>query len=177
MHRTLLTTALTIATVGATACSKSEPSAPSSQDRFDAPAGSSFSLASNYTNTRIARANAGPIRWRSSYQDFDVVLKSEQSTDLEVTTGLAHPGGHTGWHYHPGPVFVLVKTGTLTVYEADDDKCRGRTYAAGSAFIEGTTPHIVRNEGAVDAEIVGVFFVPVGQPRRIESNPPGTCPF
>src|SRR5262249_33183021 len=42
----------------------------------------------------------------------------------EWVTRVVHhkivPGGHTGWHSHPGPVFVMVIAGTLTKYDADD---------------------------------------------------------
>jgi quercetin dioxygenase-like cupin family protein len=28
-------------------------------------------------------------------------------------------GGHTAWHYHPGPHIVQVKAGTVRVYQTD----------------------------------------------------------
>jgi hypothetical protein len=71
----------------------------------------------------------------------------------------------------------MVESGSLTVYHADDPTCTGTTYNAGSTFIEGTTPHYVRNEGAVTSETIGVFIVPAGKPRRIESPILGNRPF
>ena len=33
------------------------------------------------------------------------------------------PGSHSGWHMHPGPVFIQVVAGTMTFYESDDPAC------------------------------------------------------
>ena len=46
------------------------------------------------------------------------------------------PGGHTGWHSHPGPVFVMVTAGTLTKYEADDPDLTPQVYPKGTGFVE-----------------------------------------
>jgi len=139
--------------------------------------GPNRTAAVNYVNTTIARTNLGVIDYKTNLDQFNVQLKTHDNADIEVTHGVAQAGGNTGWHYHPGPVLVMVETGSLTVYHADDPTCTGTTYTAGSTFIESTTPHFVRNEGAVTSEIIGVFFVPAGKPRRIESPVPGNCPF
>ena len=44
------------------------------------------------------------------------------------------PGGSTGWHIHPGPALVTVKTGQLTLHRAKG--CRTRTFGAGQTFLE-----------------------------------------
>ena len=134
-------------------------------------------VAVGYVNTTIARTNLGAINYKTNLDQFNVELKTHDDADVEVTHGVAQAGGSTGWHYHPGPVLVMVESGSLTVYQADDPSCTGTTYNAGSTFIEGTTAHFVRNEGATTAEIIGVFFVPAGKPRRIDAPTPGNCPF
>lgn len=56
-----------------------------------------------------------------------------------ITTHITiEPLGHTAWHYHPGPHFVSVRTGTAVVYETD---CTIRgTFPAGHGFYDpGTT--------------------------------------
>jgi quercetin dioxygenase-like cupin family protein len=45
------------------------------------------------------------------------------------------PGGHTGWHSHPGKLIAVVKSGTFTRYLAD---CTFQTYTQGESFIEPT---------------------------------------
>ena len=49
-------------------------------------------------------------------------LQLEASQPIDVATQIVtfQPGGFSGWHTHPGPVFFTVRTGTLTVYEGDD---------------------------------------------------------
>lgn len=71
-------------------------------------------------------------------------------------------GGSAGWHTHPGPVFVVMRTGTLSVW---DEHCKKTTYSAGSAFFETGPGHsmLVKNESAtVDATLYATFIVPVG---------------
>jgi len=166
--------ALAVIASAVAACEQSTavPSAPRT-----APAGPNLTAGIGFSNGTLARTNLGETNWESNLNGFNVQLKTKDNADVEVTSGFANAGGNSGWHYHPGPVLVLVKTGTVTLYHADDPECRGTAYPAGTTFIEGSTPHIVRNEGAVTSEFNGVFFVPAGQPRRIESNVPGNCPF
>jgi quercetin dioxygenase-like cupin family protein len=99
-------------------------------------------------------------------------------SDLHVLSNRIAPGGSFGWHSHPGPSFVLVKSGTATVYLGADPRCRPHTFRAGSGFVDkGRAVHIVRNEGAVDLVTVVVSFTPRGAERRIDEADPGTCPF
>jgi len=158
------------------ACDKPTPM-PTAARGVPTVDGPNMSAASGYVNTTIGRTNLGILNYHTNLNGFNVDLKTHDDADVEVTSGVAQPGGNTGWHYHPGPVLVLVKTGALTVYHADDPSCQGTTYTAGSTFIEGTTPHIVRNEGTTTSEIIGIFVVPAGKARRIESDVPGNCPF
>jgi len=100
------------------------------------------------------------------------------ASDLHVLSNAIAPGGSFGWHSHPGPSFVLVKSGTATVYLGADPKCRAHRFRAGSGFVDkGKAVHIVRNEGTVNLVTVVVSFVPVGAARRIDEADPGTCPF
>jgi quercetin dioxygenase-like cupin family protein len=100
------------------------------------------------------------------------------STDAASFT-VAHltfaPGGTTGWHVHPGPVLVIVKTGSVTKYSADD--CTAQTYTAGQAFVEHgpTDENMVRNNGSVPAETIVTFITPPGAPVRDNAPPPPGC--
>jgi quercetin dioxygenase-like cupin family protein len=91
------------------------------------------------------------------------------------------PGGHTGWHSHPGPVVVLIKSGAMTLYSGDDPTCTGRSYTAGQAFIDSGQGHvhIARNESTTqNLELWAVYFdVPPGGAFRIDAPAPGNCPF
>jgi quercetin dioxygenase-like cupin family protein len=70
-----------------------------------------------------------------------------------------------GWHTHPGPVFVVIRSGTLSVWDED---CAKTTYAAGSVLFENGPGHsmLVKNESAtVDATLYATFVVPVARPH------------
>lgn len=88
--------------------------------------------------------------------------------------------GHTGWHSHPGPVVVLIKSGTMSFYDGDDPTCTVRTYTAGQAFIDSGQGHvhIARNEGSVPLVLAATYFdVPAasGSPWRINADNPENC--
>ncbi len=107
-----------------------------------------------------------------------VTVKTKEDVDILSVTSTIAPGGYTGWHSHPGPVFVIVKKGTLTVYTAP--KCQPQVYPAGEGFVEPSPEHVhtVRNEGTEEAEFIATFILPVGAPRRIDEPQPSktNCP-
>ena len=101
---------------------------------------------------------------------------------IDVVTVLftVQPGGHSGWHTHPGPAVFTVRTGTLTMYEGDDPSCAPHVFPAGTGSIEADTGdhiHMLRNETATVAETIVTFLVPVGAPIRTDLPAPGNCSF
>lgn len=107
-------------------------------------------------------------------------IKKKEQTDVVVQQITIAPGGHTGWHSHPGVVVVVVKAGTLTYYPADDPTCTGIAYGPGSAFVDPGHGHvhIARNEGSTNLELYATYFeVSPGGPFRIDVPAPGNCPF
>jgi quercetin dioxygenase-like cupin family protein len=100
------------------------------------------------------------------------------ATDLHVLSNTIAPGGSFGWHSHPGPSFVIVKSGTASVYFGADRTCRAHRFRAGQGFVDrGLQVHAVRNEGTVKLVTVVVSFTPKGATRRIDEQRPGNCPF
>ncbi len=88
------------------------------------------------------------------------------------------PGGTFGWHSHPGPSLVIIKSGALTLYRGDDPTCTAEVFEAGSGFVDnGGDVHLVRNEGSIDAVVIVTSLVPRGAERRIDEPSPGNCPF
>jgi quercetin dioxygenase-like cupin family protein len=110
-------------------------------------------------------------------------IKGETDThELELKTkGLSQsiivrfhiaPQGHTGWHSHPGPAFVMVKAGTLTLYYADNPTA-GVDYPAGTGWVEEPgRVHIARNHGDTEVELDAFLLVPLGAPLRIDEPEP-----
>jgi hypothetical protein len=138
----------------------------------------SFTTAVGFASTLIGRGNLGTFHVQSKADGYDAELKSHDNTDVAVANIVVTPGGHSGWHYHPGPVLVVVKTGTITFYMGDDPSCSPQAHPAGTTFIEkGGMVGIARNEGAVEATVVATFFVPAGSPLRIDADRPGNCAF
>ena len=110
--------------------------------------------------TVIARGTLAP--------QFKIKLQnSSLPGDVVVQKFVLGPGGQSGWHQHPGPAVVTVKSGELTL---DQDDCSSASYAAGEVAVEPTLDvHRVRNVGAVDLEFWVTFLdVPVGSPQRLE---------
>jgi quercetin dioxygenase-like cupin family protein len=101
--------------------------------------------------------------------------------DLDVVTQkiTIAPGGHTGWHSHPGPVFVTITAGTMTFYDGDDPTCTPVDYATGDTFIDKGMGHvhIARNEGTTDLVLYATYLLPVGAPLRTDEPAPGNCAF
>jgi quercetin dioxygenase-like cupin family protein len=87
------------------------------------------------------------------------------------------PGGSTGWHWHPGRVFGVIRSGTLT-HDSADCSVDG-VYPAGAPITEESGPghvHVGRNLGP-DPVVMWVLYVnPAGQPLVVDAPNPG-CPF
>ncbi len=109
-----------------------------------------------------------------------VELKTKAAIDVADQTITIQPGGHTGWHSHPGPALVVIKTGTFTVYDGDDPTCTPHVFTAGQTFVDrgGGHPHMGRNEGEGPLEVSVTYLLPVGAGPRTDVTPaPGNCPF
>lgn len=89
------------------------------------------------------------------------------------------PGGHTGWHTHPGPTFVAVAQGEGTLYHGIDG-CPAHKYAPNTGFFQPTTEvHNLRNEGSTPLTVYGFFMLPSGTPNtaiRTDQPQPASCP-
>lgn len=112
--------------------------------------------------------------------DIESVTISQSTVDgidyitREITI---QPGGSTGWHYHDGRVFGVVREGTLT-HNAADCTVDG-VYPAGAPVTEDSGPdhvHIGRNLGP-DPLVLWVDYIqPAGAPLSVDVPDPG-CGF
>jgi quercetin dioxygenase-like cupin family protein len=83
------------------------------------------------------------------------------------------PGGSTGWHYHDGRVFGVVREGTLTRTMAD---CSAVVSPAGSAVTEESGPdhvHVGRNLEQVPLVLWIDYIEPAGTPTSVDVADPG----
>lgn len=139
---------------------------------------------SNISFTPVGRATLPEfdVKRKEKTIDWRIDLASDQAIDVATQIVTFQPGGYSGWHTHPGPVFFTVRTGTLTVYEGEDPHCRPNIFYAGMGAVEAATSrhsHMVRNETTSVAEAVVTYLVPVGaNPLRTDlPNPGNNCPF
>jgi len=102
-----------------------------------------------------------------------VKIKTEGVSDVYVVYNRIAPGGHTGWHSHPGPSIISVKSGTATEYHGEDPNA-AIVHFAGSSFVDdGQGAHIIRNESTTDIlELVAFQILPSGAQRRIDEPAP-----
>ena len=137
------------------------------------------SPASGVTPTLLARGAYEDFKVRSvpdSPVDFRVKAKS--AVDVVVRRHDYAVGSHTGWHNHPGPVFITVKEGTLTYYLYDDPSCTPHVVRAGEGFVDDGRGHMVRNESGAAAQDVSVIIAPTGGAFRGELDAPNpNCGF
>jgi quercetin dioxygenase-like cupin family protein len=104
--------------------------------------------------------------------DWEIELKTKGESDVFFTHIKLAPGAHGGWHSHPGPSIIAVKSGTATFYDDCDDFTR-RQYPAGTGFVEDADcVHLLANEGTEDLVVVVMQIVELGAPRRIDQPAP-----
>lgn len=111
---------------------------------------------------------------RGAYEDFKVKsvkgspvefdVKAKSVVDVVVRKHDYAIGSHTGWHSHPGPVFITVTEGRLTYYLYDDPTCTPHVVEAGSGFVDDGRGHMVRNESGELAQDVSVIIAPPSPP-------------
>jgi quercetin dioxygenase-like cupin family protein len=128
---------------------------------------------SGFTATNIV----GPVKLDEIHTlietpGYGAMIKTRGQSDVYITHLKIEPGGHGGWHSHPGPSIITVKSGTASFYDECDD-FTPHAYAAGTGFVEDAgCVHLLANEGDVDLEVVVVQIVPLGAPRRIDEPAP-----
>jgi quercetin dioxygenase-like cupin family protein len=115
-----------------------------------------------------------PLAQGLAGENNTVNLHVDGPSDVLQTELLFQPGGETGWHIHPGPVVVVVKSGALT--ETHSDGCV-TVHPAGSVFFETKDEvHNAANQTSVVADVYATFLSPAGaQPLIPVANPGGVC--
>lgn len=138
-----------------------------------------------FSGTTLAKSTFGNIFshvHQKTPQFWNEVFQTQGPSDLYVQQNTWQPGASTGWHTHPGPSFITVTAGSVTVYEGDDPTCTPHVFTAGTAnnsFVDigGGDVHLIRNETGAVAQAVAVQFIPAGAGRRTEAPDPGNCSF
>ena len=114
----------------------------------------------------------GPLDMKGETAANELELKTKGLSQSIIVRFHIAPAGHTGWHSHPGPAFVMVEAGTLTLYYADNPDV-GVDYPAGTGWVEEPgRVHIARNHGDTEVELDAFLLVPLGAPLRTDEPAP-----
>jgi quercetin dioxygenase-like cupin family protein len=128
------------------------------------------------TSTVLGIAQFHEINAKTLSSSWQARINTKGESDVWMLENRIAPGGSFGWHSHPGPSIVIVKTGALTLYRADDPSCTPVVVAAGSGFVDdGGDTHLVRNEGSIETVVYVMSLVPQGANRRIDEPQPSNC--
>ncbi len=105
----------------------------------------------------------GTLTEEVSFDRDNLKLSTRGPVDVvTIEASFERNGGSAGWHTHPGAVFVVIRQGTLSVW---DRFCNKSTYSAGQTFFE-EGPYramLVKNESTdTDVLLSATFIVPVG---------------
>lgn len=136
-------------------------------------------MGAGVTSTTIAQGNAGDIDVKVKTGSWKLQIDTKGPSTLATTENRVAPGGHFGWHSHPGPSLVIVKSGTSTFYRGDDPDCTPEVHPAGTAYVDpGGVVHTARNESVTeDLVVIVTRLVPEGAAPRIDEPDPGNCNF
>jgi quercetin dioxygenase-like cupin family protein len=120
--------------------------------------------AEDYKNVEVTKVHA------SSLTTNGAPLKYLQTAQPEVTVLVVRvpPGGSTGWHQHPVPVYAYMLEGTLDVEIKGGQIC---TFKKGDAILEVmNTLHNGYNSGSETASLVVFYTGAVGVPNVVKEK-------
>lgn len=133
-----------------------------------------------FSSDTVGPTDFGEIDVRMHTRDLKVKIQTNGFSDAYIVINTVAEGGYSGWHTHPGPSLVTVKSGTATYYDGDDPTCTPHVLVRGEGFVDPGDGHVhmVRNEGGDVLELIAFQIIPHGAPRRIDvPTSPGNCPF
>jgi hypothetical protein len=126
----------------------------------------------------IGRATFDAFNLQSDPRAMEFAAQAKGPVDIVVRTHDYAPGSSTGWHAHPGPVFIEVIEGQVTFYERDDPTCTPKVVSKGQGYVDTGKGHLGRNETGAAAKDVSVILAPVAQSFRGELEAPAPqCKF
>lgn len=115
------------------------------------------------TNINVTTTSQrGTLADEVKYNLDGIKIQTKNPVDVVTAEVTFAPGASAGWHFHPGPVFVVIREGTLSVWNED---CVKNEYSPGETFFEAGRAEslLVKNESATTTvRVYGTFIVPVG---------------
>jgi hypothetical protein len=143
--------------------------------------GAGAALAAHVTEVDPATVPTGFLAAHNEVEGIRIapIAKAVKHGQADVFIQHAQLGADaaTGWHTHPGPVFVEVVRGSVTYQDAAHGKCRSTTYDAGEGFFDPGFGKVHRAiAGADGADFYAVYVLPRGSETHITPAPaPAEC--
>ena len=140
--------------------------------------GAGAAFAAHVTEVDPAAVPTGFLAAHNQVENIRIssLARAVERGEADVFVQHARLGANeaTGWHTHPGGVFVEVVGGSLTYEDAARGKCRRVTYEAGEGFFDPGFGHVHRAiAGPSGADFYPVYVLPPGSAAHII---PGTAP-
>jgi len=134
--------------------------------------GTGAALAGHVTQAEPATVPTGFLVAHNYVTDIDVnaIARAAASNGADVFVQHLRFGPNQAfpWHTHPGPVFGMVVSGSLTYEDSAANACQDQTYTAGSGFLDPGFGHVHRAIGGPDgAEAYFFFILPPGSQTHI----------
>lgn len=134
------------------------------------PVTASASPGSGITPTTFATADLTDV---VDFNHDRVKFQTKDATTVRVQKLEFAPGGHTGFHHHPGVVIVSVQSGSLTLV---DGSCAAEVHGAGSVFVEGEDHvHEATSPGGATVYVTYIVprdYTPASEKFRVEEPVP-----
>jgi quercetin dioxygenase-like cupin family protein len=93
---------------------------------------------------------------------------------MVLDTITIQPGGNFGWHTHGSAVAVIIRSGTLTVFDPTVNSCTPFKVSKGQSFIEPANHvHLARNDTAKPVTLYAMYL---GIPKGAQPNKPAAQP-
>ena len=109
-----------------------------------------------------------------SYGSMPATTIHSKAGAMVLNAITIQPGGSFGWHTHGAPVAVVVKSGTLTVFDPSVGGCKPFTVSKGKAFVEPAGHvHLARNDTKTPVTVYAMYL---GLPKNAAANAPAAEP-
>ena len=132
------------------------------------------SPATGVTPTVLSRATFDPFHLnRDPHSLVEFEARAKSPLDFVVRQHDYLPHSSTGWHSHPGPVFIYGDERHVDVLRVQDDPtCSAKIVDAKHGYVDTGRGHIGLNETDEIAQDISVILAPVGMGFRSELAAP-----
>jgi quercetin dioxygenase-like cupin family protein len=130
-----------------------------------------YALASPSSGQHPTTPAIGTLAARQQVNTDRLKFQTKDDADVATFSVTYDPQGFSGWHTHPGIVFVVVQSGSVVRQVG----CTAHTYTAGESFVESDEQpagQVSNPSTTTPAQLTVMQITPHGSARRVEADPP-----